>query len=186
MFRTSLNSASLCLHVCHTQWLSSVSSAWSDLFPYSHKHEAVLRPANRSPRNPRRRSLSALTPMSHTHPTATSSSNTSNFQIIFNNALKAYQTRTKNDLLLHPLAAQLQTCDSPSTILAVLQEQARGLDRSRSGDERWTKWLDPTINVLFAFSATIGAGISLVCPRTSAFLRSAFSYLFVRFSRRRM
>ena len=134
----------------------------------------------------RRRSLSALTPMSHTHPTATSSSSTSNFQIIFNNALKAYQTRTKNDLLLHPLAAQLQTCDSPGTILTVLQEQVRGLDQSRNGDERWTKWLDPTVNVLFALSATIGASVSLVCPRTSAFLRSAFSYLFGRFSHRRM
>jgi hypothetical protein len=26
-----------------------------------------------------------------------------------------------------------------------------------------TKWLDPTINVLYAFSGTLGAGVSLVC-----------------------
>jgi hypothetical protein len=94
---------------------------------------------------------------------AASSSNSSKFQIIINNALKAYQKRTKHDLLLHTLAAQLQTCDSPSSILAVLQEQVQGLDQSRSGDERWTKWLDPIVNVLFAFSATIGAGVSMVC-----------------------
>ena len=126
--------------------------------------------------------LSALTLMAHTQPTAASSSNpNSNFQLIFNNALKEYQKRTKNDLLLHPLAAQLQICDSPSDILAVLQEQAQGLDQSRSGDERWTKWLDPTINVLLTFSGTAGAGVGLVCPSTSC-LRSALSYSFDRYS----
>ena len=91
--------------------------------------------------------------MSHSHPTAASSSpSSSNFQLIFNNALKAYQQRTKKNLLSHPLAAQLQTCESPSDILAVLQQQVGGLDQSQSGDDRWTKWLDPTINVLLAFS----------------------------------
>jgi hypothetical protein len=128
--------------------------------------------------------LSAI--MSHTHPAAASSSN-SNFQLIFNNALKTYQKRTKNDLLLHPLAAQLQTCDSPSDILAVLQEQLQGLDQSRNADERWTKWLDPTISVLLAFSGTLGAGVGLVRPWTFTYLRSAdhhlHSYLFGRYSR---
>jgi hypothetical protein len=101
------------------------------------------------------------------HPTASSSSNScSNFQLIINNALKVYEKRTKKDLLAHPLATQLQTCDSPAAILAVLQQQLEvgGLDQSRSGDDRWTKWLDPTVNVLFALSATVGAGVSLVCP----------------------
>ena len=102
--------------------------------------------------------------MSHT-PTATASS--SNFQLVINNALKEYQKRTKNDLVLHPLAAQLQTCDSPAAILTVLQQQVQGLDQSRSGDDRWTKWLDPTINVLFSFSATVGAGVGMVRPETS-------------------
>ncbi|SRR5216683_799716 len=101
--------------------------------------------------------------MPHTPPTATSSPN---FQLIFNNALKAYEKRTKNDLVAHPLAAQLQACDSPSAILGVLQQQVEDLNQSRSTDEiyeRWTKWLDPTVNVLFALSATLGEGVSLVC-----------------------
>jgi hypothetical protein len=79
--------------------------------------------------------------------------------------LDTYRKRTKNDLLTHPLAAQLQTCRTPATILAILQEQVQGLDQSQSGDERWSKWLDPTVNVLFAFSTTIGAGVSLVFRR---------------------
>jgi hypothetical protein len=121
--------------------------------------------------------------MSHSRSTAPSSSN---FQLIFNDALKAYEKRTKKDLLGHPLAARLQTLDSASTILALLQEQAPGLDRSRSGDERWTKWLDPTVNVLLAFSATVGRGAGLVCTRTCAYLRSALLYLFDRCSHPRV
>ena len=94
--------------------------------------------------------------MSDTHPPATSSSSSCNFQLLFNNALDTYKERTKKDLLAHPLAAQLQACDSPTAILAVLQQQLHGLDQSRSTDERWSKWLDPTINVLLTFSQTVG------------------------------
>jgi hypothetical protein len=112
--------------------------------------------------------------MSHTQPTATSSSN---FQLIINNALDTYKKRTKTDLRAHPLAAQLQSCDYPSDILAVLQEQLQGLDQSRSSDGLWTKWLDPTVNVLYAFSTTIGAGVGLVCLGTFTCLRSSLSYL---------
>ena len=83
-----------------------------------------------------------------------SSSSTSNFRLIINNALKDYEKRTKENLLLHPLASQLQECDSTENILAVLQQQI--LHQSRSTDERWTKWLDPTINVLLSFSQTVG------------------------------
>jgi len=101
--------------------------------------------------------------MSHTHPASSSSTN---FQLIFNNALKAYEKHTKNDLLSHPLAAQLQACQSPSSILAVLQHQVQELDQSRINDEGLTKWLGPTINVLYAFSETIGEGVSLVRPMT--------------------
>jgi hypothetical protein len=89
----------------------------------------------------------------------------SNFQLVINNALKAYEKRTKNDLLAHPLAAQLQTCDSPGAILAVLQQQVQELNQSRSTDDRWTKWLDPVVSVLCAFSATLGEGVGLVSPR---------------------
>jgi hypothetical protein len=45
-------------------------------------------------------------------------------------------------------------------ILAIIQEQVRGLDQSQRGDERWSKWLDPIVNVLFAFFSTIGQVLS--------------------------
>jgi len=92
--------------------------------------------------------------MSSSHP-QTAASSSSNFQQIINNALKAYEKRTKNDLLAHPLAAQLQACHSPDAILAVLQKQVEDLNQSRNTNERWTKWLNPTVNVLFSLSARV-------------------------------
>ncbi|KAH9169372.1 hypothetical protein EDB89DRAFT_2244714 [Lactarius sanguifluus] len=97
--------------------------------------------------------------MSQTPSTAAASSR---FQTIFNAALKSYEKQTKNDLLAHPLASQLQSCHSTSAILVILQDQVREFDQARSGDERLTKWLNPTVNVLYAFSATLGEGVGLV------------------------
>lgn len=110
--------------------------------------------------------------MSHTCPASTSSSS---FQLIFNNALKAYERRTKKDLLAHPLVAQLQTCDTLSSILIVLQQQVQELNQSQSSDERLTKWLDPTVKVLYTFSETLGEGVILVCPVIANCPRTVFS-----------
>ena len=129
----------------------------------------------------------ALAIMSHTYTTtasssSSSSSSSSNFQQIIDNALDTYKKRTRKDLRAHPLAVQLQTCDSPGAILSVLQQQIQGLDQSRSTDERWTKWLDPTVNIMYAFSDILGAGVSLVCLRTCSCPRSALIFMWQVFS----
>ncbi|KAN0134105.1 hypothetical protein V8E53_008110 [Lactarius tabidus] len=93
------------------------------------------------------------------NPTSTSSPN---FQAIFSTAVKAYEKRTKEDLLAHPLACQLQACDSPASIITILESQVDDLDQARRIDERLTKWLGPTVNVLLAFSDTLGEAVSLV------------------------
>ncbi|KAI9434794.1 hypothetical protein H4582DRAFT_1881569, partial [Lactarius indigo] len=85
----------------------------------------------------------------------------SNFKIIFEKAIKEYNKKTKHDLTAHPLATQLQPCDSPAAILTILQEQVDQFKQSRTADERLHKWLNPTINVLYAFSQTLGEGIGL-------------------------
>ena len=103
--------------------------------------------------------------MSQTHPNASSSSSSSsNFQSVLNAALDAYEKKTKSKLLTHPLAAQLQACDSPTAILSVLQSLIQQFDHRRRSDERLTNWLNPTINVLYAFSSTLGQGVGLVSP----------------------
>ncbi|KAI9452038.1 hypothetical protein BJY52DRAFT_1418857 [Lactarius psammicola] len=92
----------------------------------------------------------------------------SRFQAMFDAALKLYQKQTKKDLTAHPLASQLQSCDSTSAILAILQDQVRDFDQAHSGDERLTKWLIPTVNVLYAFSAAVSEGVSLVFSPANA------------------
>ena len=97
--------------------------------------------------------------MSRANPTTPSSPN---FHSILNNALESYKKRTKNDVLAHPLAVQLQDCTSSSAVLALIRQQVQGLQRD---DDRLTRWLDPTLRVLYAFSETLGEGVSLVCLR---------------------
>lgn len=97
--------------------------------------------------------------MSQTSPTPSSASN---LQAVFVASLKEYEKKTKKDLLTHPLMAQFQTCNSPTEILAVLRAQIQQFEKSTSGDDKLTKWLSPTINVLYAFSSALGTGVGLV------------------------
>ena len=100
--------------------------------------------------------------MSQTPAAATSSST---YEIIFNNAIDAYKKKTKKDLRSHPLLKKLQNCDSPDTVLRVLYDQIPGFDQSCGTDDKLTKWLNPTVNVLCTFSGVIGGGIGLASPK---------------------
>ena len=86
----------------------------------------------------------------------------SRFASILNAALESYKRKTKEDLASHPLLPSLQFCNSPEAILAVLRDQNPAFNQSQNGDDRLTKWVSPTVNVLYAFSATVGQGIGLV------------------------
>ena len=109
------------------------------------------------------RSLSmSQPPASSSMPTPPARASFSNFKVIFENAFKAYQRKAKQDLTVIPLFSQLQACDSPAAILTILQDQVDQFIQSRSGDERLKRWLGPSINVLYAYSETLGAGVGLV------------------------
>jgi hypothetical protein len=96
--------------------------------------------------------------------TSTSTSN-SNFASIFNAALESYKLKTKKDLTSHPLLPSLQSCDSPEAVLTVLKDQIPAFNQFQNVDNELTKWVTPTVNVLYAFSATVGQGVGLVCIR---------------------
>jgi hypothetical protein len=86
----------------------------------------------------------------------------SNFQLIFDDALKAYKKCTKNALLTHPLADRLEACDSASSIqvLTVLQEQAQELNQSRRGNKSMKDVHSySTVDILDALSETLGNGV---------------------------
>jgi hypothetical protein len=95
-------------------------------------------------------------------PTQSNASSSSSFRSIFDAALKAYEKKTETELLTHPLAAQLQSCESPTAILSVLQGLSQQIDRRRSSDQKLTNWLNPTVKVLYAFSAIVGDAVGLV------------------------
>ena len=100
-----------------------------------------------------------------TFPSASTSQ--SNFVSVFNAALETYKRKTKKDLASHPLLPTLQSCDSPEAVLTVLREQIPAFNQSQNGDDGLTKWVTPTVNVLYSFSSTIGGGLGLVNIRPS-------------------
>ena len=113
---------------------------------------------------------SILRPVMSTEPSTSTSH--SNFVSVFNAALDTYRRETKKDLASHPLLPTLQSCDSPEAILTVLRDQISGFSESQNGDDRLTKWVTPTVNVLYAFSDTLGQGLGLVSIKVS--LRGEF------------
>jgi hypothetical protein len=90
----------------------------------------------------------------------------SNFVSIFNAALESYKRKTKKDLASHPLLPSLQSCDSPEAVLTVLRDQIPAFSQSQNGDDGLTKWVAPTVNVVYAFSAALGQGVGLVNIKT--------------------
>jgi hypothetical protein len=86
----------------------------------------------------------------------------SSFTNIFDAASNEYKKLTKHDLHTHPFAAVLDTCDSPEAVLNVFRDQACAFDEFCRGDDRLMKWLNPTVNIISTFSATLGEGIALV------------------------
>ncbi|KAN0127784.1 hypothetical protein V8E53_014397 [Lactarius tabidus] len=88
------------------------------------------------------------------------------FQPILEKALDEYKKKTKKDLITDPLAEEIRSCDSPEDILAILEGKANELNQSQSSDERLTKWLTPTVNVLNALSATFSQGVGTIFPPT--------------------
>ena len=105
-----------------------------------------------------------------------------NFVPIFNAALESYKHKTKKDLPSHPLLSSLQSCGSPEAVLTVLREQIPALNQSQNRDDGLTKWVTPTVNVLYTFSATVGQGIGLVNIITLLSRRVLFLHSFFRHS----
>ena len=79
-------------------------------------------------------------------------------------ALCEYKKKTGKPLLEHPLATELQQCDSVDSIKAVFQGQAKAFQQFRDGDKRLMKWINPLVDVLSTFSDSIGEAAGIVRP----------------------
>jgi hypothetical protein len=79
-------------------------------------------------------------------------------------ALSEYKNKTGKPLLDHPLAAELQRCDTVNSIKAVFQVQAEAFQQFKDGDNRLMKWINPVVDVLSMLSDTIGGAAGTVRP----------------------
>jgi hypothetical protein len=78
------------------------------------------------------------------------------FEAIFDAALSDYAQKTGTNLTAHPLAAVLESCNSPEAILDVLREQADAFKQYRNGDWkiRLMKHLKPIVVILLRLSTS--------------------------------
>jgi hypothetical protein len=92
------------------------------------------------------------------------SSSSPTFQTLFNTALQDYKDKTGTSLIDHPIAKQLETCESVSSITAIIQEQARGFREFRENDGKLMKALNSSVDVLCApsISSALNEAIGLV------------------------
>ena len=104
--------------------------------------------------------------------TFTEAPSRSDYQVIFDSALTAYKKKTGKDLTSDPLLCRFEACHSPDTILAIFQTQILGPGQLRSGGDKLLTWLNPTINVLSAFSSAIGGSVGQVSLKTFKVTRS--------------
>jgi hypothetical protein len=86
------------------------------------------------------------------------------WQFIFEAALQSYERQTGTKLVSHPLARQLEDCNSVESITAVLQEQACSFSQFRRDGDKAMGSLTSAVHVLYALSTstTLGEGIGLV------------------------
>ncbi len=90
------------------------------------------------------------------------SSSTSTLQSLFEAALQSYEEQTRVRLIDHPLAQQLENCNSVESIISILQEQARAFTGVRREEGKVMKPLKRIVHVLHATSATLDGAMSLV------------------------
>ena len=102
----------------------------------------------------------------------------SHLQVIFEAALRDYEKQTGIALAKHPLAEQLQNCDSVESVTAVLREQTQAFKEFR-GKDKVLKPLKVAVSVLHKLSAAanFGQDVGLVSP--SVLTRCLVSMTFV-------
>jgi hypothetical protein len=83
----------------------------------------------------------------------------SNYRSILDSALEAYKKKTGKDLTSDPLLLRLETCHFPDDILVILREH---IDHPHNSSDGLTRSLNPTVNVLYTFSAVFAASPGLV------------------------
>jgi len=91
---------------------------------------------------------------------------------LITDALGEYAKRTGIQLSKDPFAEKIQLFKSPDDILRHLQERERAFKEYRDRNRTLISCLTPAVNVIHAFSATLGEVVSLV-SRTHGFFTTS-------------
>jgi hypothetical protein len=81
----------------------------------------------------------------------TDQSGSARFQMLFESALQAYERKTRIILAQHPLAVNLQSCQSVDDITTLLQGQAQAFNDFRESD-RILRAIRTTVSILTPLS----------------------------------
>ena len=82
----------------------------------------------------------------------------SNLKSLLDTALNEYKKKTGKDLQAIWLASELQTCESVDSVLDLLRDQAKTLERS--DDQKLMKWIDPLVHVLSIFRTLLALALA--------------------------
>jgi hypothetical protein len=88
---------------------------------------------------------------------------TSNFRLILD-ALDDYTKQTGIDLSKNPFAESLQNCNSPDSVLQILQDRAEAFKDYRDGNRKLINCLKPVVQVLHTVSGVLGEAAAMVSP----------------------
>jgi len=111
---------------------------------------------------------------------AISTTSTSIFKVILDNALKDYTKKTGINLAKYDFARQIEGCNSPDEVLWLFGEKARQFEEHREGNRRLINWITPIVQVVHVLSGSLGEAINLVSCHTN----DQFALLVKRFTRR--
>ena len=102
---------------------------------------------------------------------------TGNFQLILD-ALDKYAEQTGINLKENPFAEKIRGCDSPGSILLLLQENAIAFKEYRDQNRKFIDCLSPVVQFVHAFSQILGDAAGLVSSERS--FRSVSLLLFLQ------
>jgi len=86
------------------------------------------------------------------------------FQELFESALQNYETKTGITLIQHPLAVQLQSCQSVEDITALLQSQVQGVSYLQASD-RIMKSIKSILSILSPLLAAASLAVDLASQK---------------------
>lgn len=100
----------------------------------------------------------------------------SNFQFILDAALDNYTKQTGIDITKHPSADKLQNIHSPKDVIQLLLEREAAFKDYRNKHYKLINFLHPIVQIVHAFSGSIGEAASSVSARNRILLILPYLY----------